>query len=183
MKIAIVGKERVGKTTIVQYLRQQKLAAAKKTKGAAEKGNQFAAQPHGHSLATHNSMPTTSVSSPASSKIRGTGDPLSTEGIDIAQWSVGGSAAGHLDLGGSTQSGASAGGGGAGESENSNLNFSIWDFGGQEVFYPTHQFFVTQLCIYVVVFNCAEPNYWSLEYWARLIKSVSAPAKPSSLFS
>jgi GTPase SAR1 family protein len=43
-----------------------------------------------------------------------------------------------------------------------------FDFGGQEVFYPTHQFFLTAQCVYLLVFrlndvDCAE----RIQHWLR----------------
>ncbi len=37
------------------------------------------------------------------------------------------------------------------------LNFSTWDFAGQEVYYNTHQFFLSQRSLYLVVFSLAVP--------------------------
>jgi len=47
------------------------------------------------------------------------------------------------------------------ENENSNqpekqLSFSIWDYGGQEVFYALHHIFLTQFGIYLLVFDMRE---------------------------
>lgn len=33
------------------------------------------------------------------------------------------------------------------------VTFGIWDFAGQEVYYTTHQFFLTTRSIYVIVFS------------------------------
>lgn len=33
------------------------------------------------------------------------------------------------------------------------ITFGIWDFAGQEVYYSTHQFFLTTRSIYVIVFS------------------------------
>ena len=33
---------------------------------------------------------------------------------------------------------------------------TIWDFGGQEVFYTTHQTFLSSSCIYMIAFNLFE---------------------------
>lgn len=48
-----------------------------------------------------------------------------------------------------------------------------WDLGGQEVFYPTHQFFLTANCVYFVVFDISSPGISRIEYWMRQIKSLS----------
>jgi small GTP-binding protein len=37
------------------------------------------------------------------------------------------------------------------------LTFSTWDFAGQEVYYNTHQFFLSQRSLYLVVFSLAMP--------------------------
>lgn len=37
--------------------------------------------------------------------------------------------------------------------------FKIWDFGGQEDFYTTHQCFLSTLALYLLVWNLEEGNY------------------------
>ena len=39
------------------------------------------------------------------------------------------------------------------------MELTWFDFGGQEVYYPTHQFFLTPQCLYLVVFNLQDPDY------------------------
>jgi len=46
----------------------------------------------------------------------------------------------------------------------------VFDFGGQEVFYPTHQFFLTGKCLYVLAFDVTNPRWPRLEYWLRTVK-------------
>ncbi|OQX01793.1 MAG: GTP-binding protein [Thiothrix lacustris] len=41
----------------------------------------------------------------------------------------------------------------------------LWDFGGQEVMHATHQFFLSQRCIYVLVLNCRTDD--KAEYWLK----------------
>jgi GTPase SAR1 family protein len=73
------------------------------------------------------------------------GDPVSTNGVFITQW----------------------------KPPNSEIVFSAWDFGGQEVFYPTHQFFLTEKSIYVVVFRFGdESSLKSVAYWLRTIETL-----------
>ena len=51
--------------------------------------------------------------------------------------------------------------------------FQIWDFGGQEVFYPTHQFFLSCLSVFVVVFSLKDPDFLEkVEYWMESIRSI-----------
>jgi len=46
------------------------------------------------------------------------------------------------------------------------VRLCLFDFGGQEVFYPTHQFFLTDQTVYLLVFNCTEElSNTRLEYW------------------
>ncbi|KAH3742877.1 leucinerich repeat kinase [Pelomyxa schiedti] len=59
------------------------------------------------------------------------------------------------------------------------LTFAAWDFGGQAVFLPTHQFFLTGRALYLVVFDLANPNGHRIEYWLRQIsKTVKVPPSP-----
>jgi small GTP-binding protein len=41
----------------------------------------------------------------------------------------------------------------------------LWDFGGQEVMHATHQFFLSQRCIYVLVLNSRTDD--KAEYWLK----------------
>jgi internalin A len=51
----------------------------------------------------------------------------------------------------------------------------IWDFGGQEIMHATHQFFLTQRCLYLLVLNGREgAEDTDAEYWLRLIGSFGA---------
>lgn len=57
------------------------------------------------------------------------------------------------------------------------LQFSCWDFGGQEVYYTTHSFFLTERSIFLVVFNLAlGANNCRVEYWLNSIKSRAPKA-------
>ena len=52
------------------------------------------------------------------------------------------------------------------------INFSCWDFAGQEVYYATHSFFLSQRAIYILVFNLLEPEETNqIEYWLQSINS------------
>lgn len=58
-------------------------------------------------------------------------------------------------------------------SEGPGIVINCWDFGGQEVFYPTHQFFLTANNAYILVFDISAPGVSRLEYWLRQIKLLS----------
>lgn len=60
---------------------------------------------------------------------------VSTEGIDIVEWLV------------------------DGRGIEEDRTFHIWDFGGQEVFYPTHQLFLTSRAVYLVVCRLDSPEF------------------------
>ncbi|MBE9066315.1 GTP-binding protein, partial [Leptolyngbya cf. ectocarpi LEGE 11479] len=52
------------------------------------------------------------------------------------------------------------------------VRLNVWDFGGQEIYHATHQFFLTKRSLYLLVCNCRiseEEN--RLDYWLKLIKS------------
>ncbi len=49
------------------------------------------------------------------------------------------------------------------ENSKGNIKANIWDFGGQEIQHSTHQFFLTEECIYILVLDNRrdeQPEYW-----------------------
>jgi len=53
------------------------------------------------------------------------------------------------------------------------LRVNIWDFGGQEIYYATHQFFLTQRSFYLLVTESRnEYNHDEFYYWLGTIKSL-----------
>jgi internalin A len=70
-----------------------------------------------------------------------------TEGIKITDWRL------QLDDG-------------------SDVRLNVWDFGGQEIMHATHQFFLTQRSLYLLVLNGREGGEDAdAEYWLKLIES------------
>jgi internalin A len=52
------------------------------------------------------------------------------------------------------------------------VRLNIWDFGGQEIMHATHQFFLTQRSLYLLVLNGREGTEDAdAEYWLRIIES------------
>jgi internalin A len=52
------------------------------------------------------------------------------------------------------------------------VRLNVWDFGGQEIMHATHQFFLTQRSLYVLVLNGREGGEdLDADYWLRLIAS------------
>jgi internalin A len=73
----------------------------------------------------------------------------STEGIDIDRWFV------------KTK-------------KCSDFRINIWDFGGQEIYHSTHQFFLTKRSLYVFVWTArTDDNIISFDYWLNVIKLLS----------
>ncbi|MDT4897769.1 MAG: internalin [Acidobacteriota bacterium] len=74
-------------------------------------------------------------------------DEKKTEGIRITEWTV------RLN-------------------EKEDVRLNIWDFGGQEIMHATHQFFLTQRSLYLLVLNGREGGEdANAEYWLKLIES------------
>lgn len=72
----------------------------------------------------------------------------STEGIDIQQWDI------DIKL----------------EKSNS-FRFNLWDFGGQEKYDATHQFFLTERSLYFFLTDARqEDNYLDFDYWLNVIR-------------
>ncbi|MCU0542560.1 MAG: leucine-rich repeat protein [Oscillatoriaceae cyanobacterium Prado104] len=52
------------------------------------------------------------------------------------------------------------------------VKLNIWDFGGQEIYHATHQFFLTKRSLYILACNCrTSEDENRLEYWLKLIES------------
>lgn len=52
-----------------------------------------------------------------------------------------------------------------------NLRVNIWDFGGQEIYHATHQFFLTKRSLYILVTESRqEDKYEDFYYWLNCIK-------------
>ncbi|MEM9543310.1 MAG: COR domain-containing protein, partial [Cyanobacteria bacterium P01_E01_bin.42] len=52
------------------------------------------------------------------------------------------------------------------------LRLNIWDFGGQEIYHATHQFFLTKRSLYVLVADTREENT-DFYYWLRIVELLS----------
>jgi internalin A len=58
------------------------------------------------------------------------------------------------------------------------LQLNIWDFGGQDIYRATHQFFLTKQALYLVVWNAlARREQDGLDYWLNTIRML-APDSP-----
>ncbi len=76
----------------------------------------------------------------------------STEGIDIKQWNL-------LS------------------EDDKELKINIWDFGGQDIYYSTHQFFLSKRSLYILVWDARiekmMPNMASFDYWLNIVSLLS----------
>ena len=72
-----------------------------------------------------------------------------TEGIDIKTWKI--------------------------ETASSNdFRVNIWDFGGQEIYHSTHQFFLTNRSLYLLVWEArTDQHLISFDYWLNVIRLLS----------
>ena len=59
--------------------------------------------------------------------------------------------------------------------------FTIFDFGGQSLFYMTHQFFLHKEGIYIVAFNLSCIDYKNIFYWINTIVAVCGTEPPISV--
>lgn len=51
---------------------------------------------------------------------------------------------------------------------------NVWDFGGQEIYHATHQFFLTNRSLYVFVWDARqEEEYGRIDYWLHTIESFA----------
>ena len=75
----------------------------------------------------------------------------STEGIDIIQWSFP-----ILDK----------------EKEKRDFKVNIWDFGGQEIYHATHQFFLTKRSLYALVADTRKEDT-NFYYWLNVVELLS----------
>lgn len=66
-----------------------------------------------------------------------------------------------------------------------NMVLSVWDFGGQEIQHATHQFFLTNRSIFLLVYNARQDvgkRGGNIQYWLEMIQS-RAPDSPVFLIA
>ncbi|MGB1249296.1 MAG: COR domain-containing protein [Candidatus Promineifilaceae bacterium] len=75
----------------------------------------------------------------------------STDGVDVDRW--------RLQVAGN------------------DIQINVWDFGGQEIYHATHQFFLTERSVYLVVIDARQGQFNSrLEYWLTMAESYGGDA-------
>ena len=51
---------------------------------------------------------------------------------------------------------------------------NLWDFGGQEIYHATHQFFLTRQSLYLLVWDAlSEDEHGRIDYWLQTIQSLA----------
>jgi len=72
-----------------------------------------------------------------------------TKGIDILEWNITASTA-----------------------KQEKIKLNVWDFGGQEIYHATHQFFLTKRSLYLLVWNARKSrDYENIYYWLHTIEA------------
>jgi len=78
-------------------------------------------------------------------------DERKTDGINIRHWQI--------------------------TTKNEQVKLRVWDFGGQEIMHATHQFFLTERSLYLLVIQTREDELANrIEYWLKLIESLGNQA-------
>lgn len=58
--------------------------------------------------------------------------------------------------------------------ENNHFRINFWDFGGQEIYHSTHQFFLTKRSLYLLVWEARkDDDLISFDYWLNVLKLLS----------
>ena len=58
-----------------------------------------------------------------------------------------------------------------------NIKLNVWDLGGQEIYHATHQFFLTERTLYVLVLNSRQSETQNrLDYWLKTIRTLGNDA-------
>ncbi len=79
-------------------------------------------------------------------------ETISTEGIDIVKWNL------NFNQ----------------EEDEHRIRLNAWDFGGQEIYHSTHQFFLTKRSIYLFVWEArTDESLVTFDYWLNIIKVLS----------
>lgn len=62
--------------------------------------------------------------------------------------------------------------------DGSRVRLHVWDFGGQEILHATHQFFLTERTLYLLVLSGREGHQMEdAEYWLQLIRSFGGNSR------
>jgi len=57
------------------------------------------------------------------------------------------------------------------------MNIRIWDFAGHTITHAVHQFFLSERCLYLLVYNGRTEETWRLEYWLNHMKNYGGDSR------
>jgi serine/threonine protein kinase/GTPase SAR1 family protein len=172
-KLMIVGQENVGKTNLLRALVKGATQKEKSAQGGPAPSSSKEKEPpiaNGTSGTLRNRSTTqrskntiTSQDIMSKEMFQTSGKTLSTDGIDIYNIHI------ETDVTLEEQ--------GQKREETKHLTFSVWDFAGQEIYYSTHSFFLTDRSIFVVVFNLLlGAENCRVDYWLNSVKARTPTA-------
>ncbi|EGC38713.1 hypothetical protein DICPUDRAFT_148631 [Dictyostelium purpureum] len=145
MKLMLVGQENVGKTSIAKCLKKEIIPVSKKLRQTIGLGTKKNKTP---TLMEQSSS--IDFNAPQNINPLNTSLNISTDGINMDDWRP------------------------PSEDQSPAVTFSIWDFAGQEVYYSTHQFFISSRSVFIVVFDMSvyNPDEVSrVPYWLQCIEA------------
>ncbi|GAM27829.1 hypothetical protein SAMD00019534_110050 [Acytostelium subglobosum LB1] len=152
MKLMLVGQENVGKTSIAKCLKKDVAPVAV---------TQILRKGLGLGLSSKKKQASSDADSQFGINPLNTTMNLSTDGIDMEVWRPSAS----------SQDDASS----------PPVTFNLWDFAGQEVYYSTHQFFISSRSLFVVVFNMVtflqQQDDARVSYWLQCIEAWGGDAQ------
>jgi len=61
--------------------------------------------------------------------------------------------------------------------DNEDINAHIWDFGGHTVIHAVHQFFLSERCLYILVYDGRAEERNRIEYWLNQMKNYGGDSK------
>jgi Leucine-rich repeat (LRR) protein len=174
VKLVLLGEENVGKTSLRSQLIKQAVKRnplhVQLTQGALSGHSHF----HPHSASTKKKLRSLNSDS---------GDPVATDGIEIDEYEVyvdaletfepsqqTGESADPAPFGSTTSASSSTPSGPGGPVNFHKISFSCWDFAGQDLYYGTHQFFLTRHSVHLIVFNMLDEKASKVEYWLKTLK-------------
>ncbi len=74
--------------------------------------------------------------------------PSTTEGINIFRWII--------------------------RPKSQDYVINIWDFGGQEIYHATHQYFLTKKSVYILLWTArTDDDFYSFDYWLNIVNLLS----------
>ncbi|KAL6060410.1 Myotubularin-like phosphatase domain [Balamuthia mandrillaris] len=151
MKLMIVGQENAGKTTLLKHLKKRSIRALRK--GTTLNAVLGGLKDKGVTTTTA-SQTTDAVSS---DDLQDFLMNISTDGIDIEELFV------PITK----------------DQEKQKVQLSVWDFAGQELYYTTHQFFLSERSLYVLVFNLVVGfDNGRLDHWLHSVKARAGSKAP-----